>query len=131
MNKVMLTGWMTKDADVRYTNENEPTAIAHFSLAVNKKSRREGQQNADFIRHVAFGKLAEFMEKYGGKGVKFEIVGRIQTGSYINREGKKTYTFEVVCEEISFAESKGAAQQNKQDDGFLPMEGDEDALPFT
>lgn len=143
MNKVILTGHLTRNADVRYTNEAEPMAIARFTLAVNRRNRREGQQSADFINHVAFGKLAQFMEKYGEQGTKFEVAGRIQTGSYTNREGRKVYTFEVVCEEINFAESKASTEQHKQNnvdqgrtqqenDGFMQIpEGVEDELPFS
>lgn len=140
MNKVELTGRIVRDAEVRYTNETPSIAIARFTIAVDRRIKREGQQNADFIRCVAFGKTAEFMAEYGKKGVKFEVVGRIQTGNYTDREGRKINTTEVVCEELNFAESKTMSEKNSNaatettgtNDGFMQIpDGIDDELPFS
>ena len=115
MNKVIIMGRLTRDPEVRYTDGADPMAIARFAVAVDRKGQKqEGQQNADFPSCVAFGKLAEFCEKWISRGTKVVITGRIQTGSYTNRDGQKAYTTDVVCEEIEFAESKSAAQQSQQ-----------------
>ena len=116
-------------------------AVANFTLAVDRRYKKEGEQTADFIQCVAFGKLGEHVEKYYRKGLKVAITGHIQTGSYVNREGRKTYTTKVAAEELEFAESKAAAQktgngqgetagQQSYTDGFEPIGSDED-LPFT
>ena len=104
MNKVILMGRCTKDPEVRYGGANN-TAVAKFSLAVDRRIKKEGEQAADFISCAAFGKTAEFLEKYGKKGTKFVIEGRIQTGSYTNKDGNKVYTTDVVVENVEFAES--------------------------
>ena len=113
MNKVILMGRLTRDPEVRYSQAAEPLAIARYSLAVDRrfKSRSENgnEQTADFISCVAFGKQGEFAEKYLKKGTKIAITGRIQTGSYTNKDGNKVYTTEVVVEEQEFAESKNAS----------------------
>ena len=110
MNKVILMGRLTRDPQVRYTQGQDPMAIARFTLAVDKRGRKqEGQQDADFPSCVAFGKSAEFVEKYVHQGTKIVLTGRIQTGSYTNRDGQKVYTTDVVVEEQDFAESKAAA----------------------
>ena len=110
MNKVILMGRLTKDPEVRQSQGAEPVTIARYTLAVNRRGRKqEGQQQADFISCVAFGKAGEFAEKYLHKGTKICVSGRIQTGSYTNREGQKVYTTEVVVEEQEFAESKSAS----------------------
>lgn len=107
MNKVILVGRLTKDADVRYTQAQDPMAVARFSIAVDRKQRKDDSEHAaDFISCIAFGKTAEFFERFGNKGTKFVIEGRIQTGSYINQEGKRVYTTDVVAEKAEFAESK-------------------------
>ncbi len=109
MNKVILMGRLTKDPDVRYSQGDNPTAIARYSLAVDRRFKRSNdEQTADFINCVAFGKSAEFAEKYLKKGTKIAVTGRIQTGSYTNKDGQKIYTTDVVIEEQEFAESKGA-----------------------
>ncbi len=106
MNKVILLGRMTKDAEVK-RGEND-SIFARFTLAVERRFKKEGEeQTADFISCVAFGKVAEFLETYGRKGTKFALDGRIQTGSYTNKEGVKVYTSDVVVEHMEFAESKG------------------------
>ena len=110
MNKVILMGRLTRDAEVRYSQGENSTAIARFSLAVDRRFRRDGdEQTADFINCVAFGRQGEFAEKYFRKGTKVLITGRIQTGSYTNREGQKVYTTEVVVEDQEFAESKASS----------------------
>ena len=142
MNKVILMGRLTRDPDIRYTQPNsaqEQTCIARYSLAVNRRFNRDGEQKADFISCVAFGRQAEFAEKYLRKGTKIVLTGRIQTGSYTNRDGQKVYTTDVVVEEQEFAESKTAgqiAQQNPapmtREDGFMEIpDGLEEELPFS
>lgn len=106
MNKVILIGRLTRDPEVRYSAGENATAIARYTLAVDRKYKQERQQNADFIQCIAFGRSAEFAEKYFRKGMKIAITGRIQTGSYTNKEGQKVYTTDVVIEEQEFAESK-------------------------
>lgn len=147
MNKVVLMGRLTRNPEVRYTNSAEPTTIARYTLAVNRRftNRNEGnnEQTADFINCVAFGRSAEFAEKYFTKGMQILITGRIQTGSYTNREGKKVYTTDIVVEEQEFTESKNATgnnntQQQENDgytdagDGFMNIpEGIDEELPFN
>lgn len=113
MNKAILMGRLTRDVEVRYSQGESSTAVARFTLAVDRRFRRDGdEQNADFISCVAFGKLGEFMERFGRKGTKFVLEGRIQTGSYTNREGQRVYTTDIVAENIEFAESKNASSNN-------------------
>lgn len=113
MNKVILMGRLTRDPEVRYSAGESSTAVARYTLAVDRRFRREGSdQTADFIGCVAFGRQAEFAEKYLRQGTKIAITGRIQTGSYTNRDGQKVYTTDVVVEEQEFAESKAASAQN-------------------
>ena len=121
MNKVILMGRLTRDAEIRYSQGESATAIARFSLAVDRRfSRNNGdEQSADFINCVAFGKTAEFLERFGRKGTKFLVEGRIQTGSYTNKDGQKVYTTDVVVEECEFAESKNSGGDNS---GFTPSD---------
>ena len=141
MNKVILMGRLTKDAEVRYSQGESSTAVARFSLAVDRRFKRDGdEQTADFINCVAFGKTGEFMEKFGKKGVKFLVEGRIQTGSY-EKDGQRVYTTDVVVENVEFAESKasGNAQEHPQGrpqpsngDGFMNIpDGIDEELPFN
>ena len=112
MNKVILCGRLTSDPEVRYSQGAEPMAIARYTLAVDRRRARSNdpnEQTADFISIVAFGKAGEFAEKYLKKGTKMLITGRIQTGSYTNKDGVKVYTTEVVVEDQEFAESKNSA----------------------
>ena len=109
MNKVILMGRLTRNPDVRYSQGEKATCVARYTLAVNRRFRREGDQDADFINCVAFGRQGEFAEKYLKQGTKIVISGRIQTGSYTNREGVKVYTTDVVVEEQDFAESKASS----------------------
>ena len=112
MNKCVLMGRLTRDPEVRYTQGDNASAVARFSLAVDRRFKKDGDQTADFINCVAFGKTGEFIEKYGRKGTKFVVEGRIQTGSYTNKDGQKVYTTDVVVEQIEFAESKASADGN-------------------
>lgn len=109
MNKVILIGRLTKNPEVRYSQGENALAIARYSLAVNRIRHNNGQEEADFINCVAFGKSAEFTEKYLKQGSKIAVIGRIQTGSYTNKEGQKVYTTEIVVEEQEFTESKGSS----------------------
>ena len=112
MNKVILMGRLTRDPDIRYTQGDNSMCIARYTLAVDRRFNRSAGNdgsNADFIPCVAFGKSAEFVEKYLKKGTKMAVTGRIQTGSYTNRDGVKVYTTEVVVEDQEFAESKNAS----------------------
>ena len=112
MNKVILMGRLTRDPDIRYTQGENSMCIARYTLAVDRRFSRNGNNdgnNADFIPCVAFGKSAEFVEKYLRKGTKMAVTGRIQTGSYTNKDGVKVYTTEVVIEDQEFAESKNAS----------------------
>lgn len=142
MNKVVLMGRLTRDAEVRYSQGDNSLAIARFSLAVDRRFKKDNEeQTADFISCVAFGKTAEFFERFGKKGTKFVIEGRIQTGSYTNKEGQKVYTTDVVVESAEFAESKSAGSGNAAPaqapnqaagDGFMNIpDGLDEELPFN
>ena len=109
MNKVVLMGRLTRDPEVRYSQGENPLAIARYTLAVDRRMKKEGEPSADFISCISFGRTAEFAEKYFRQGLRITICGRIQTGSYTNRDGQKVYTTEVVVEEQEFAESKSAS----------------------
>ena len=141
MNKVILMGRLTRDPEVRYSQAAEPLAIARYTLAVDRRGRRDmnGDQTADFIPCVAFGRAGEFAEKYFRQGTKIVICGRIQTGSYTNKDGNRVYTTEVVIEEQDFAESKASAEgrtgrpepADANSEGFMSIpEGLENNLPF-
>lgn len=137
-------GRLTADPDVRYSQGANSTAIAKYTLAIDRRFKRDGEPTADFIRCTVFGKPAEFTEKYFRKGTKICISGRIQTGSYTNRDGQKVYTTDVIVEEQDFAESKASATQNNiqagpspygpaDSDGFMeiPSGIDDEELPFN
>ena len=136
MNKVTLIGRVVRDAEIRYSQGANPTVIAKYTLAVDRKFKQEGQPNADFINCIAFGKLGEFAEKYLHKGVKIAVTGRIQTGSYTNKDGQKVYTTDVVVEEQEFCESKSQSNSQPQstqsnDNSWMNIpDGVEDSLPF-
>ena len=116
MNKVILMGRLTRDPEVRYSQGEQATAIARYTVAVDRRFRRDGDsQTADFIGCVAFGRQAEFAEKYFHKGIRIVITGRIQTGSYTNKDGVRVYTTDIVVEEQEFAESKAASDRNSSD----------------
>ena len=138
MNKVIEIGRLTKDPDIRYSQGANTTCIARYTLAVDRKFKQEGQPNADFINCIAFGKLGEFAEKYLHKGVKIAVVGRIQTGSYKNKDGNTVYTTDIVVEEQEFCESKSQQSSSQQqptpsnDDSWMNIPDDvEDSLPFN
>ena len=141
VNTVILIGRLTRDPEVRYSQGSESMAIARYTLAVDRSYRREGENNTDFIGCVAFGRNAEFAEKYLRKGTKIAITGRIQTGSYVNREGQKVYTTDVVINTQEFAGSRNEAQEPAQkgqpmpeagEDGFMNIpDGIDDELPFS
>lgn len=136
-------GRLTKDPDVRYSQGEKTTAVARYALAVDRKFKRDGEASADFINCIAFGKNGEFAEKYLRKGTKIVVVGRIQTGSYTNKDGQKVYTTDVVVEEHEFAESKKVSSENSGNtnnlsnsfptdkDGFMNIpDGIDEELPF-
>lgn len=147
MNKVILMGRLTRDPEVRYSQGEASTAVARFTLAVDRRFKRDGdQQTADFIGCVAFGRTGEFIEKYAHQGTKLVVDGRIQTGSYTNKEGQRVYTTDVVVENAEFAESKAAAANNESSyqtarpepssavgDGFMniPDGVEDEGLPFN
>lgn len=138
MNKVILMGRLTRDPDVRYSSGDGSTAVARYTLAVDRRFHRDGDATADFIGCVAFGCQAEFTEKYLRQGTKIAITGRIQTGRYTNREGRKVYTTDVVVEEQEFAEGKNAERPREQGatpqtntDGFMTIpDGVDEDIPF-
>lgn len=134
MNKTLLIGRTTKDPDIRYTQSEQPMTIARFNLAVDRRFKKEGEQSADFISCVAFGKTAEFIEKYVFKGTKIAVEGRIQTGSYTNKDGNKVYTTDVVVEQVEFAgaktDSESAAKGSNDDFMNVADELDDEGLPF-
>lgn len=148
MNKVILMGRLTRDPEVRYSAGENALAIARYTLAVDRRFKRDGEATADFISCVSFGRTAEFAEKYFRQGLRIVVCGRIQTGSYTNREGQKVYTTEVVVEEQEFAESKSAsdnyaasapapqaaapAPSAASADGFMNIpDGIDEELPFN
>lgn len=139
MNKVILMGRLTKDPEVRYSQTDNHLCVARYTLAVDRRIKQDGEQSADFINCVAFGKAGDFAEKYLKKGTKVAITGRIQTGSYTNKDGQKVYTTDVVIEESEFAESKSSNSQNNNgnggkvdNDGFMNIpEGIDEDLPFA
>ncbi len=124
MNKVILMGRLTKDPEVRYSSGENQLAIARYTLAVDRRFTRNGSdQTADFIPCKAFGKAAEFAEKYFRKGIKIAITGRIETGSYTNKDGQKVYTTEVIIDEQEFAESKSASSASSGSSGASGYSG--------
>lgn len=136
MNKVVLMGRLTRDPEVRYSQGENPTAVARFTLAVERRFKREGEETADFIRCLAFGKNAEVVEKYFRQGLKVVIAGRIQTGSYTNKDGQKIYTTDIVIEDQEFAESKKTSESTtgigETADGFMKIpDGIDEGLPFN
>ena len=138
MNKVIIIGRVVRDAEIRYSQGASSTCIARYTLAVDRKFKQEGQPTADFIKCIAFGKLGEFAEKYLHKGIKIAVTGRIQTGSYTNKDGQKVYTTDVVVEEQEFCESKSQsnsqpqpAQSNDNSWMSIPDNLDDSSLPFN
>jgi single-strand DNA-binding protein len=147
MNKVILMGRLTRDPEVRYSQGDNASAVARYSLAVDRRFKRDGEPTADFINCVAFGRNAEFAERYLRQGMKIAVVGSIRTGSYTNKDGAKVYTTDVVVEEHEFVESKGAsatpgehsyqaspapAPSANIGDGFMNIpDGIDEELPFN
>ena len=138
MNKIVLMGRLTKDPEVRYTQGENSTAVASFSLAVNRKFKRENEPDADFFNCTAFGKQAEFVEKHLKKGTKIIIIGRVQNNNYTKQNGEKVYSVQVMVEEIVFAESKAssdneqATPQTENSNGWMNVPtGFEEDLPFN
>lgn len=136
MNSVCLVGRLTRDPDVMYTDGG--LSIARFGIAVDRRFKKDGEQAADFPNVIAFGKTAEFIEKYFFKGMRIGLTGRIQTGNYTNKEGVKVYTTDVIAENVEFAESKSNSDsqerpQNRSDsDGFMNIpDGIDEELPFN
>ena len=150
MNKVILMGRLTRDPEVRYSAGENSMAIARYTLAVDRRFKRDGEATADFISCVAFGRAAEFAERYFRQGIRIVVSGRIQTGSYTNRDGNKVYTTDVVVEEQEFAESKAVSDSHvgqvasmgapaptptpsmASADGFMNLpDGIDEELPFS
>ena len=129
MNKIILVGRLTRDPEIRYAQQSD-TAIARYTLAVDRLVKREGEPQADFLRCVAFGRTAEFAERYLQKGTKIAVTGRLQTGSYTNRDGQRVYTTDVVIESQEFCESKAASAntaQNSFADNTFMADGQDEA----
>jgi len=149
MNKVILMGNLTRDPEIRYTQSENSLAIARFSLAVNRRFARQGETDVDFFNCTAFGKTAEFVEKYFKQGSRMLLTGRVQNDNYTNKNGEKVYSVQIIAEEIEFAERKSAADANGSgsnmgggfpqptnakpaDDDFMDLPPNiEDGLPFN
>lgn len=145
MNKVILIGRLTRDPEIRYSQNADSTAVATFSIAVDRRFKREGEPDADFFDCTAFGKQAEFVERYLKKGTKMVVVGRLQNNNYTNKEGQKVYSTRIMVDELEFAESKAAAGDNSEyrpsgrpepsaadKDGFMNIpDGIDEELPFN
>ena len=144
MNKVILLGNLTRDPEIRYSQGEKQMAVARFSLAVNRRFANDGETNADFFNCTAFGKTAEFIEKYFRQGSRMSLVGRIENNNYTNKNGEKVYSVQIMVEEVEFPQRKSAqsnnqtqnqnqpAQTNGGDDDFMSIpDGIEDGLPFN
>ena len=149
MNKIILMGRLTRDPEIRYAQGENQMAIARFSLAVDRRFKRQGDPDADFFNCTAFGRQAEFVERYLKQGTKILLAGRVQNDNYTNKNGEKVYSVQIIAEEIEFAESKGSGSQQggdgqssfqpatpspaqAADDGFLNIpNGIEEELPFN
>ena len=144
MNKVILLGNLTRDPEIRYSQGEKQMAVARFSIAVNRRFANDGETNADFFNCTAFGKTAEFVEKYFRQGSRMSLVGRIENNNYTNKNGEKVYSVQIMVEEVEFAERKSSqsnnqtqnqnqpAQTNGGDDDFMNIpDGIEDGLPFN
>lgn len=146
MNKVILLGRLARDPETRYGGVNDSMEVCRYTLAVDRKFKKDGEATADFINCISFGKTAEFAEKYFTKGLRVAVSGRIQTGSYTNRDGQKIYTTDVVVEEHEIAQSRSEASNQKEsnmqpeispygedkDNGFMNVpDGIDDELPFS
>lgn len=141
MNKVITVGRLVRDPETRYSGESNSMAVCRYTLAVDRKFKKDGEPTADFINYVAFGKTAEFAEKYFARGLRVAVSGRIQTGSYTNRDGQKVYTTDVVVEEHEIAQSRSEASNQQpenspygedKDNGFMKIpDGIDDELLFS
>ena len=144
MNKVILLGNLTRDPEIRYSQGEKQIAVARFSLAVNRRFANDGETNADFFNCTAFGKTAEFVEKYFRQGSRMSLVGRIENNNYTNKNGEKVYSVQIMVEEVEYAERKSAQSNNQTqnqnhtehtngaDDDFMNIpDGIEDGLPFN
>lgn len=147
MNRAIIMGRLVRDPEVKYSQGDKPTAVAKYTLAVDRKFKKDGEQTADFLNCVAFGKSGEFAEKYFCQGMRVLITGRIQTGSYTNKDGVKVYTTDIMVEDQEFADSKGAnsgdgstyhqtsrpTPQSASNDGFMniPDGVEDEGLPFN
>ena len=144
MNKVILIGRLTRDPEIRYSTGANATAIGSFSIAVDRRFKRDGEPDADFFNCTAFGKQAEFVERYLKKGIKLVVVGRVQNDTYTNKEGQKVYNVRIMVDELEFAESKAASgeggnnrptgrpQPSTDKDGFMNIpDGIDEELPFN
>ena len=144
MNKVILMGRIVRDPEIRYSQGEKQIAVARFSLAVNRRFAKDGETNTDFFNCTAFGKTAEFIEKYFRQGSRMSLVGRIENNNYTNKNGEKVYSVQIMVEEVEFAERKSSqsnnqtqnqnqtAQANGEDDDFMNIpDGIEDGLPFN
>jgi single-strand DNA-binding protein len=147
MNKVILMGRLTRDPEVRYSQGESSTAIARFSLAVDRRFKRDGEATADFFNCTAFGKQGEFVERYLKQGTKVVVSGRVQNDNYTNKNGEKVYSVQIMVEEIEFAESKASSSQGGGDfgmpaqtvtqtpgaptDGFMNIPAGFEELPFN
>lgn len=137
MNKVILVGRLTRDPEIRYSQGEDSMAVGRYTIAINRRVKPDQEQTADFLRCIVFGRSAEFAEKYFRQGMRIAVSGRIQTGSYVNKEGIKVYTTEIVVEEQEFAESKAEAEgrpfheSTTNADGFMNVpDGLDEDLPF-
>jgi len=142
MNKFIGCGRMVRDAETRYSQGENPMAVTKFTLAIDRRIKKQGEQDADFISCVAFGKTAEFIEKYFSKGMKMIVEGRVNTGKYQNKDGQTVYTTDIAIENVEFAESKRddsgqggssrPAPSSAVGDGFMNLvDGSTDDLPFN
>lgn len=135
MNSVQLVGRLVRDPEVRYTNGDNQIAVARFTVACNRKFKKDGEQDADFISCIAFGKTSEFIERYFQKGSSIGLNGRIQTGSYTNKDGQKVYTTDVFVESVEFVGSKNENQtgnEAKKNDDFMNIpDSIDEELPFN
>lgn len=144
MNKVVLVGRLTRDPEVRYSQGEKATAVGRYTIAVDRKFKRENEPTADFIPCVVFGRSAEFAEQYFHQGMRVSVSGRIQTGSYTNKDGIRIYTTDVIVEEQEFAESRAESEAHRESSGYAPAsqmpEGDgfmnipdgiDEELPFN
>ena len=144
MNKVILVGRLTRDPEVRHPQNDSQAAVARYTLAVDRKFKRDNEPTADFIPCVVFGRSGEFAEKYFHQGMRISVSGRIQTGSYTNKDGVRVYTTEIIVEEQEFAESRAESEANRSgqqptkpeekvdENGFMNIsEGLEEELPFN